>query len=327
MAQAMHRGELSEPQRGHLRMISTAGESLLSLLNDLLDLSKADAGKIELEDGVIDTEALAAGVEAFTPLLQDKDVVLSVAVAPEAAGGWSGDPTRVRQVLHNLISNAVKFTDRGTISVTISHDGAGLVLAVEDTGMGISASRLDQVFEPFVQADASTTRRYGGSGLGLTICRDLVALMGGTIDLVSTQGVGSRFTVTLPARRTAQPAPAPEAQAPIAVVEGLRVLAAEDNPMNQVVLRTLLEASGIYPVIVSNGEEAVATWRCGVPGHPRRGARGRRRADPDHRPDRQRDGPPQVGIPGRRNGRCGRKADQSRGPAEHHPGPARHGRR
>ncbi|HXA38691.1 MAG TPA: ATP-binding protein [Phenylobacterium sp.] len=264
MAQAMHRGELSEPQRGHLRMISTAGESLLSLLNDLLDLSKADAGKIELEDGVIDTEALAAGVEAFTPLLQDKDVVLSVAVAPEAAGGWSGDPTRVRQVLHNLISNAVKFTDRGTISVTISHDGAGLVLAVEDTGMGISASRLDQVFEPFVQADASTTRRYGGSGLGLTICRDLVALMGGTIDLVSTEGVGSRFIVTLPARAVAQPAAAAEAQAPIIAVDGLRVLAAEDNPMNQVVLRTLLEAADICPVVVSNGEEAVAAWRPGA---------------------------------------------------------------
>ncbi|HEX3364396.1 ATP-binding protein [Phenylobacterium sp.] len=264
MAQAMHRGELSDPQRGHLRMISTAGEALLSLLNDLLDLSKADAGKIELEDGVIDTEALAAGIEAFTPLLQDKDVVLSVTVAPEAVGSWSGDPTRVRQVLHNLISNAVKFTDRGTISVAIAYDGAALVLAVEDSGMGIPASRLDQVFEPFVQADASTTRRYGGSGLGLTICRDLVALMGGKIELASTEGVGSRFTVTLPARAVARPAPVAEAQAPIAAVDGLRVLAAEDNPMNQVVLRTLLEAADIFPVVVSNGEEAVAAWRSGA---------------------------------------------------------------
>jgi signal transduction histidine kinase/CheY-like chemotaxis protein len=263
MAQAMHRGELSDPQRGHLRMISTAGESLLTLLNDLLDLSKIDAGKIVLEDGVIDTEALAAGVETFTPLVQDKDVVLAVTVAPEAAGGWSGDPTRVRQVLHNLISNAVKFTDRGTISVVISYDGAALVLEVEDTGMGISAGRLAQIFEPFVQADASTTRRYGGSGLGLTICRDLVTLMGGTIDLASAEGVGSKFTVRLPARAAARPAPAVEAEASNADVEGLRVLAAEDNPMNQIVLRTLLEAAGICPVMVSNGEEAVAAWTSG----------------------------------------------------------------
>jgi signal transduction histidine kinase/FixJ family two-component response regulator len=263
MAQVMHRGELSDAQREHLRMISTAGASLLTLLNDLLDLSKIDAGKVELEDGVIDTEALAAGLDTFAPLLQDKDVVLSVTVAPEALGGWSGDPTRVRQVLHNLISNAVKFTDHGTISVVISHDGAALILDVEDTGAGISATRLAQVFEPFVQADASTTRRYGGSGLGLTICRDLLTLMGGTIDLVSTEGVGSKFTVRLPGRRAALPVAAIEAEAPIAIADGLRVLAAEDNPMNQIVLRTLLEAGDIQVVMVSNGEEAVAAWRAG----------------------------------------------------------------
>jgi CheY-like chemotaxis protein len=263
MAQVMNRGELSDPQRDHLRMISTAGGSLLTLLNDLLDLSKIEAGKIELEDGVIDAEGLAAGIEAFVPLLQDKDVVLSVTVTPEACGGWSGDPTRFRQVLHNLVSNAVKFTDHGTISVVISFDGAALVLAVEDTGTGISATRLSQVFEPFIQADASTTRRYGGSGLGLTICRDLLTLMGGTIDVVSTEGVGSKFTVSLPARAAALPDAATKPHASIDSVDGLRVLAAEDNPMNQIVLRTLLEASGIPVVMVSNGAEAVAAWRSG----------------------------------------------------------------
>jgi PAS domain S-box-containing protein len=262
MAQVMHRGELSDPQRDHLRMISTAGASLLTLLNDLLDLSKIDAGKVDLEDGVIDTEALASGLDAFALLLQDKDVVLSVAVAPEARGGWAGDPTRVRQVLHNLVSNAVKFTDRGTISAVISYDAAALVFTVEDTGAGISDARLAQVFEPFVQADASTTRRYGGSGLGLTICRDLLTLMGGTIELASTEGVGSKFTVRLPALPAACAAPV-ESEAPIAIVDGLRVLAAEDNPMNQVVLRTLLEASDIQVVVVSNGEEAVAAWEAG----------------------------------------------------------------
>jgi signal transduction histidine kinase len=263
MAQVMDRGELSGAQRGHLAMISAAGASLLTLLNDLLDLSKIDAGKVELEDGVIDTAALAAGLDAFAPLLRDKEVALSVAVAPEAVGGWSGDPTRVRQVLHNLISNAVKFTDHGTISVVMSYDGGALMFTVQDTGEGISASRLGQVFEPFVQADASTTRRYGGSGLGLTICRDLVTLMGGTIDLVSTEGVGSKFTVRLPALPAARVATPVEPEAPIVIADGLRVLAAEDNPMNQVVLRTLLEASDIQVVMVSNGQEAVAAWESG----------------------------------------------------------------
>jgi signal transduction histidine kinase len=263
MAQAMNRGELSDSQRGHLGMISTAGESLLTLLNDLLDLSKIDAGKIELEDGVIDTEALAAGLGAFALLLRDKDIVFSVTVAPEAAGGWTGDPTRVRQVLHNLVSNAAKFTDRGTIAVGIGHDGGALVLTVEDTGVGISAARRDQVFEPFVQADASTTRRYGGSGLGLAICRDLVALMGGAIQLASTEGVGSRFTVRLPVRRAARAAATAQPEAPIAIAENVRVLAAEDNPTNQIVLRTLLQAGGIEVTLVANGEEAVAAWRSG----------------------------------------------------------------
>ena len=263
MAQAMERGDLSDVQRGHLRMITSAGESLMTILNDLLDLSKIGAGKVELEDGVIDTEALKAGAEGFAPLLQDKDVLLSVTVAPQAHGHWSGDPTRVRQVLHNLVSNAVKFTDHGTIGVNISHDGGALILVVEDTGMGIAAERLGQVFEPFVQADASTTRRFGGSGLGLTICRDMVALMGGTIDLASTEGVGSKFTLRLPARAIAAPTAAVEPEEVFAAFDGLRILAAEDNPMNQIVLRTLLEVSGITPMIVSNGEEVVAAWASG----------------------------------------------------------------
>ncbi|THD59131.1 MAG: response regulator [Phenylobacterium sp.] len=265
MTQLMHKDELSETQRDRLRMISTAGGSLLALLNDLLDLSKIDAGKIELETGVIDTEVLVEGLDAFRALLQDKDVSFSVTLAPEASGGWIGDPARVRQVLHNLVSNAIKFTDQGAISVVISYDGGALFLTVEDTGRGIAAERLEQIFEPFVQADASTTRRYGGSGLGLTICRDLVALMGGTIDLVSTEGAGARFTVKIPALAAPRAIAGfePEAADALPVAHGLRVLAAEDNPMNQVVLRTLLEASGIPVVIVSNGEDAVAEWKAG----------------------------------------------------------------
>jgi signal transduction histidine kinase/AmiR/NasT family two-component response regulator len=264
MAQAMDRGELTGEQRGRLGLITTAGQSLLTLLNDLLDLSKVEAGKVELEDGVVDIEALAQGAAAFLPLLQDKDVSFSVTVEPRAQRYWRGDPHRIRQVLHNLISNAVKFSDRGAVSVRISERESDLVFTVTDTGIGIAPDRLAQVFEPFVQADASTTRRFGGTGLGLTICRDLVNLMGGTIDLVSAEGVGSTFTVTLPLRAAAHPEASVEGDADEPrFADGLRVLVAEDNPMNQVVLRTLLEASGIQPVLVSNGEEAVEAFERG----------------------------------------------------------------
>ena len=264
MAQAMAAGELSGSQRARLGVITTAGQSLLTVFNDLLDLSKIETGGIELEDGVVDIEALAQGAQTFLPLLQDKSVSFSVTVQPQAQRYWRGDPDRIRQVLHYLISNAVKFTHRGAVSVRISEQESALVLAVEDSGIGIAPGRLTQVLEPFVQADASTTRRYGGLGMGLTICRDLVKLMGGSLDLVSVEGVGSTFTMTLPL--CAAPATGVIAGAdvhPAPMVAGLRVLAAEDNLVNQMVLRTLLEASGISPVLVSNGEEALEAWKTG----------------------------------------------------------------
>ncbi len=265
MAQAMKRDDLSDVQRERLGMIASSGEALLGLLNDLLDVSKIDAGKIELEAGLVDAEGLAAGVEAFHALLADKDVRLSVSVEPQASGVWIGDPGRVRQVLHHLITNAVKFTERGEIAVTIGHDGAALVLSVADSGVGIAPARQAQVFEPFVQEDASTTRRFGGTGLGLSICRDLVTLMGGGIELSSAEGVGSTFVVRLPLRRAETQAASAAAEAPEADLPdgGVRILAAEDNLVNQAVLRTLLEATGVELSMVSNGREAVEAWASG----------------------------------------------------------------
>jgi PAS domain S-box-containing protein len=268
MAQAMARSELSPLQRERISVVEASGEALLSLLNDLLDLSKIEAGKTELEDGVVDVPALADGARSiFSALVRDKDVTFSLSVSPSAQGCWRGDPTRVRQVLHNLISNAVKFTDRGSIAVELRGEPDGLVLSVQDTGVGIAANKLETVFERFVQADASTTRRHGGSGLGLTICRDLATLMGGKIAVESVEGVGTTFTVSLPSIRiegapsgvTDEPAAALDAQ-----TDGLRVLAAEDNPTNQLVLRTLLGEVGVDVSIVSNGQEALDAWRDGV---------------------------------------------------------------
>ena len=262
MAQAMGRGELSPVQRDRLEVIEASGEALLSLLNDVLDLSKIEAGKVELEEGVVDVEALASGARAiFTALVKDKDLSLQLSIAPSAQGHWAGDPDRIRQVLHNLVSNAVKFTEHGAVGVSFLYAAGHLILRVEDTGVGIPADRLEHVFDRFVQVDASTTRRYGGSGLGLTICRELDTLMGGEISVESVEGQGAAFTVSLPLAHAEGPVPTePEAEQPSGATvdgHGLRVLAAEDNAINQLVLKTLLAEVGIEPVMVANGREAL----------------------------------------------------------------------
>jgi PAS domain S-box-containing protein len=267
MAQAMARDELPPKQRERLAIVRQAGETLLVLLNDLLDLSRIEAGRLELEDGVVDMSQLLSGVQAtFTTLATEKDVHFSAEVAPEACGAWRGDPTRVRQILYNLVSNAVKFTARGSVRVQVSHREGALVIEVTDTGPGIAPSRLGVLFEKFVQEDASTTRRYGGSGLGLAICRELAGLMGGEISAASEVGRGSVFTVRLPlVRAERQPAAVAAPAEEITVAGDLRILAAEDNPMNQLVLKTLLAQTGVEVVCVDDGEQAIAaaaaeTW-------------------------------------------------------------------
>lgn len=264
LAQAMALDELSPVQRDRLKVIEASGVTLLRLLDDLLDLSKMEAGKIQLESGIFDLGEIAEGAQAlFAALTQDKEAVLRLTLDASAKGHWLGDAIRVRQVLHNLISNAVKFTDRGSVDVSISHDGHALILSVKDTGIGIALGSLPYVFDKFVQGDASTTRRYGGSGLGLTITRDLVELMGGDIQVASIEGVGTTFTVHLPLERAMSPAPEQvvEPWAHEATTDPkLRVLAAEDNPTNQLVLKTLLGSFGIEPIIVGNGREAVDAW-------------------------------------------------------------------
>jgi len=269
MAQAMARDELSQPQRTRLTVIEGSGEALLSLLNDLLDVSKIESGKTVLEDGVIDMQTLGDGVRSiFTALARDKDLALRLTVNPGAMGHWRGDPTRVRQVLNNLISNAVKFTDHGSVAVDVLREDEHLVFRVEDTGMGIAPDKLDSIFDRFVQADAAMTRRHGGSGLGLTICRELVSLMDGDIRVESIEGAGTTFVVRLPLIRAetarSQDLPVEAPVVPETTCGDLRVLAAEDNATNQMVLKTLLEQVGIEPTLVWNGQEALDACRAGA---------------------------------------------------------------
>jgi CheY-like chemotaxis protein len=170
----------------------------------------------------------------------------------------------VRQILYNLVSNALKFTDHGAVKVAVGRARGSLVLTVSDTGIGIAPEKLAGLFQKFEQGDASTTRRYGGTGLGLSICRDLAELMGGTVAADSVPGMGATFRAALPLTRVSSrsAAPVPSAAPTSAPAEGrpIRVLAAEDNGMNQLVLKTLLNQVGVDPVMVADGRAAVLAW-------------------------------------------------------------------
>ena len=255
--------------REQVAVVRESGRALLAILNDILDLSRVEAGKLELEAIAFDIGELADGArQTFEPLAQAKGLTLALSIADDAAGVYQGDPTRVRQILFNLISNALKFTEAGRIDIRVARDdrtgdGDGLRVEVTDTGVGIEAEALTRLFSKFEQADASTTRRYGGAGLGLSICRELAELMGGSITAVSSPGAGAVFTVRLPMLRVGDMLCAPVATAAAGPGPGrsLRVLAAEDNAVNRLVLRTLLAQVDVAASFVEDGQACVAAWR------------------------------------------------------------------
>ena len=264
MAQAMSADELSERQRERLAVISQSGQSLLHILSDVLDLAKVEAGHLELEILDFDLETVIRQAQGgFSALAEDKGLHLTTRIAPEAAGSWRGDPTRLRQILSNLISNAVKFTDAGEVTVSADTDGQHLLLTVADSGPGVTEEQLPRLFKRFTQADETTTRRYGGTGLGLSICTELAGLMGGDIQARLRAPHGLAFEVRLPLERAASSSAESEHTASVTHMAGswLRILAAEDHPVNRQVLSLLLGQAGIRPTFVENGAEAVEAWR------------------------------------------------------------------
>jgi signal transduction histidine kinase/CheY-like chemotaxis protein len=267
MAQAMGAGELSAVQRERLDLIQQSGRTLLTILSDLLDLSKIEAGRLDLEERRFDLAELAETVFAsFGDIASDKNLGFHLDIARQARGAYEGDPTRVRQILHNLISNALKFTPAGEVRIDVLRKRGDVVLRISDTGIGMAPERLAKLFQRFEQGDASTTRRFGGTGLGLSICRELAELMGGKVEAESLERIGSVFTVTLPLKRVGarlSPEDASDA-APSSPAQienrAVRVLAAEDNAVNQKVLKTLLEQFGIEPHVVPDGHAALEAW-------------------------------------------------------------------
>jgi PAS domain S-box-containing protein len=266
MTQVMARHELAADQRQRLNVISDSGGALMVTLNDILDFSKLAAHKIELEETVFDLrEALDAGRRPFQSLAAQKDLSFELIIDPAAEGRWVGDNIRLRQVLSNLLANAVKFTEQGGVTLTASRTAKGLTFTVADTGIGIPAEQMQSIFEKFAQADPSVSRRFGGTGLGLAICRELALLMGGEVRVESTLGKGSRFIVEVPMRRAAEGAPDTSGTGAITRTEAardrpLRVLAAEDNATNRLVLAALLEPFDIELTMVCDGQEALDAY-------------------------------------------------------------------
>ena len=271
MAQIMAMGELSDVQRERLDVVSRSGEALLAVLNDILDLSKIEAGRMELELSQFEAKDIARDVErTHAQLAEQKGLKLSVEVTSDAEGVRRGDCPRLLQVLNNLVANAVKFTESGEVEVKISGEGQGgahgLRMTVRDTGIGVASDKLPLLFQKFSQLDASTTRRFGGTGLGLAICRELAHLMGGSIWAESVEGQGSTFSVSIPLPRVAgasASAPAPVVQAAESddgADRPLRVLAAEDNATNQLVLKSVMATFGVELHMVATGRAAVEAW-------------------------------------------------------------------
>lgn len=257
--------DLTDEQQDYLTTVMDASQQLLSIIDDILDFSKIEAGKMTLEE--VDFElgqTLSSAVRTMQPIAEDKGLVMLVELDPGVPVFLKGDPVRIRQILLNLLSNSIKFTDAGAVKVRAYSAGPApdgkrvlLRLAVSDTGIGIAQEKQQMIFDGFSQADGSTTRKYGGTGLGLTICRRLARLMGGTLTLSSSIGQGSTFTLSLPlgvgdVREVSSPQNKTDTNN-----DALRILVVDDNSVNLKVARAQLAKLGHKTLPAQSGPEAI----------------------------------------------------------------------
>jgi two-component system, sensor histidine kinase and response regulator len=260
---------LSREQRECAQTVRHCGETLLTIINDILDFSKIEAGKVELEEIDFDArQAVEEIVELLAPQAHAKRLELACHVLPEVPNNLRGDPSRLRQVLTNLVGNAIKFTEQGEVVVRVeraeeTESDVRLRISVTDTGIGLTADQKARLFKPFTQADSSTTRRFGGTGLGLAITKQLVELMGGEVGMDSEPGKGSCFRFTLPLRKTPESA---RRRRP-GELSGLRVLIVDDNETNRTILQAQVSSWGMQAEQAPDGPSALdmmgAAWRGG----------------------------------------------------------------
>lgn len=261
MVDLLKRSPLSAEQKEMLDVVSTSGESLLAIVNDVLSLSRIEAGHFDLYAAPFSLQAMAAHLEElFRVQANGKGIRLEVVINKNPDPWRMGDAARINQVLMNLLSNAIKFTGEGEVSLSIWEAGPGVVLfRVKDTGIGIPAGKLDSIFDPFTQAESSTTRRYGGTGLGLAICRRLASALQGSLTVRSTEAVGSEFNFTIPLPVVEAPSNAEEmGSTDILPQSNLNVLVVEDNPVNYRVAQAMLTRVGCKVTSANDGFEAVA---------------------------------------------------------------------
>lgn len=262
MAHALERSSLDPVQREQVELMIRSGDNLMRLLNDVLDLSRIEVGKVELSPETVAPRAVVAEVvDAWRDAAAAKSLSLICDVDAEVPDWVRADPLRIRQVLTNLVSNAVKFTAQGYVRVKVAATPLGeawmLRFRVDDTGPGVPEDAAERVFDSFTQADESISRQHGGAGLGLAISRALARQMGGDLTLTPS-ALGANFVFTVPAERSAPPAPVPEPIEDEADLGAIHVLMAEDNAINQRVVRAMLEPAGVALTIVENGQEALA---------------------------------------------------------------------
>ena len=271
VAQALARTDLDEHQREMLDLIHSSSRTLQTLLSDILDLARVESGRLELSDEPFDlTRAVEEAAQLYAAAARDKGLQFFVEVSPEARLWIHGDPVRLKQILTNLVSNAVKFTATGFVSLTVDAGTQGLRFVVQDTGIGFDAETRDRLFSRFEQADGDITRRFGGSGLGLAICRELAGMMGGGLGCESEPGGGAAFILTLPLRVAEAPVvptptTTPAAEADWTQVERrLRILVADDHPTNRRVVELILDQEAVDLISVEDGAQAVEACRASV---------------------------------------------------------------
>ncbi len=262
----LRRTPLNDEQKAHLDMLESASDVLLGLLNDVLDLSRIEAGKMHLERASVNLAEMLKSLELlFQPQVREKGLALRVVIAPEVPAMVVTDPLRLRQILFNLVSNAVKFTEHGLISLRVKALDGCLVFEVEDQGIGIAEDDLERIFSSFEQAEAATTRRYGGTGLGLAISRRLARLMGGDLNVRSRPGLGSCFYLTLACESATAPAPAPAAPMPEPAVRAtdapLHVLIVDDHEVNRRIVSLFIQPLGWAWTMAESGAEALRQCR------------------------------------------------------------------
>jgi PAS domain S-box-containing protein len=267
MAQALGNGELTDGQRAQIETMLDAGRTLMTVVNDILDFAKIDAGKLEIVPVNADPgTGLQRAINLFRPLAEEKGIELKLALDGDLPQRLRLDPIRARQCVDNLISNAIKFTESGTVTVSARMMSRGedqmIEVKVADTGVGMTEEQISRLFSDFMQADSSTTRRHGGTGLGLAISRRLARQMGGDVTVESRLGQGSTFCLSLSVEdaideETQRPGDTPASSVPRADIRGKRLLLVDDNAINRKVVQMFLAPFGLVVSEAANGQEAL----------------------------------------------------------------------